>query len=74
MPIDQLEILALSYLWPFLRLSALLMVAPIFGAGTVSVRIRVVLAALLSALMAPMLPVNAAIEFFSNELNIVCCK
>jgi flagellar biosynthetic protein FliR len=41
------------------------MVAPIFGAGTVSVRIRVVLAALLSALMAPMLPVNAAIEFFS---------
>ena len=65
MPIDQLEILALSYLWPFLRLSALLMVAPIFGAGTVSVRIRVVLAALLSALMAPMLPVNAAIEFFS---------
>ena len=65
MPIDQLEILALSYLWPFLRISALLMVAPIFGAGTVSVRIRVVLAALLSALMAPMLPVNAAIEFFS---------
>ena len=29
MPIDQLEILALSYLWPFLRISALLMVAPI---------------------------------------------
>ena len=27
MPIDQLEILALSYFWPFLRISALLMVA-----------------------------------------------
>jgi flagellar biosynthetic protein FliR len=65
MPIDQLETLALSYLWPFLRISALLMIAPIFGAGSVSVRIRVVLAALLSALMAPMLPVNAEIEFFS---------
>ena len=65
MPIDQLETMALSYLWPFLRISALLMVAPIFGASTVSVRIRVVLAALLSALMAPILPVNTAIEFFS---------
>ena len=65
MPVDQLEIFALGYLWPFLRLSAMLMVAPVFGAGTVSVRIRVVLAALLSALMAPMLPINPDIEFFS---------
>ena len=65
MPVDQLEILALGYLWPFLRLSAMLMVAPVFGAGTVSVRIRVVLAVLLSALMAPMLPINPDIEFFS---------
>ena len=65
MPVDQLEIFALGYLWPFLRLSAMLMVAPVFGAGTVSVRIRVVLAALLSALMAPMLPIKPDIEFFS---------
>ena len=64
-PVEQLETLALGYLWPFLRLSAMLMVAPVFSAGTVSVRIRVVLAALLSALMAPMLPINPDIEFFS---------
>ncbi len=64
-PVEQIETLALGYLWPFLRLSAMLMVAPVFGAGTVSVRIRVVLAALLSALMAPMLPINPDIAFFS---------
>ena len=68
MPLDQLEILALGYLWPFLRLSAMLMVAPVFGASTVSVRIRVVLAVLLSALMAPMLPINPDIEFFQRPV------
>jgi flagellar biosynthetic protein FliR len=45
-----------SYFWPFVRISALFMAAPVFGANMVSVRIRIMLAFTLSLLVAPMLP------------------
>ena len=42
--------------WPFVRIGAMLMAAPIFGAVHVSVRVRVLLALSLALLIAPMLP------------------
>ncbi len=52
------ELLAL-YLWPFLRIGACLMVAPLFGAPFVPPRMRVVLAGAVTLLVAPLLPAPA---------------
>lgn len=54
-----------GFIWPFLRISALLVAAPLFGARTVPVRVRVGLAAVLAFLVAPLYPVQNAVEPFS---------
>jgi len=46
-----------AVLWPFIRISALLLVAPIFGSGNISVPWRLNLALLLALLVVPQLPV-----------------
>lgn len=62
----QLEALLAAYLWPFLRIGACLMVAPLFGATFVPPRLRIVLAAAVTLLAAPLLPAPpAGIETFS---------
>ncbi|MFN2286868.1 MAG: flagellar biosynthetic protein FliR, partial [Chromatocurvus sp.] len=54
MPIDAEQLLTAiqTYFWPFLRISALLLVAPVFSAGSVTVRVRILMAVLFVALMA----------------------
>jgi flagellar biosynthesis protein FliR len=47
--------------WPFVRIGACVMVAPPFGAAGVPVRIRVVLAAAIALLVAPLVPPPAGI-------------
>jgi flagellar biosynthetic protein FliR len=42
--------------WPFVRIAACLMVAPVFGAPFVPARLRIVLAAAVALLVAPLLP------------------
>lgn len=54
-----------GFLWPFLRLSAMLFAAPILGARTVPVRIRIVLGIVLTILLQPVLPVSPGIEALS---------
>ncbi len=54
-----------AFLWPFLRLSAMLFAAPILGARTVPVRIRIVLGIVLTVLLQPVLPVSPGIEALS---------
>lgn len=56
-----------SLLWPFLRISAMLIAAPLFGAGTVSVRIRVAIAFILAVVIAPLIPAPPAVEPLSLE-------
>jgi flagellar biosynthesis protein FliR len=51
-----------SLLWPFMRISAMLMAMPVIGTRLVSVRVRVVLAILLSFLVLPLLPEMPAVE------------
>ncbi len=55
------------YLWPFLRIGACLMVAPVFGARSVPARVRLVIAGALTVLLAPMIASPAGIEPFSGE-------
>ncbi|MCB1679680.1 MAG: flagellar biosynthetic protein FliR [Halioglobus sp.] len=67
MPMTDSELLALlqAWYWPFLRVSALLLAAPIFGAGSVPVRARVLLGVLVAALLAPSLPATPAVDVVS---------
>jgi flagellar biosynthesis protein FliR len=51
-----------SLLWPFLRISAMLVAAPLFGAGTVTVRVRLAIAFLLALVVAPLIPTPPAVE------------
>ena len=71
-----LELLAWleRFLWPFLRLSALFLAAPIFSAAGLPVRVRIVLAALLAMLVAPVLPVPAPVDLISAAGALVSAQ
>lgn len=45
-----------QYLWPFMRIGACFMTAPVFGARFVPARVRLLLAAAVSLIVAPLLP------------------
>jgi flagellar biosynthetic protein FliR len=57
----QLEGWLIQLLWPFVRIGACLMVAPIFGARFVPPRVRIVLAAAITVLIVPLLPPPPAV-------------
>ncbi|MFK7974645.1 MAG: flagellar biosynthetic protein FliR [Halioglobus sp.] len=61
------DILALAeqYYWPFLRLSALFLAAPVFSADAFPVRARVFLAVLVTAVVTPSLPTPPDIDIVS---------
>ena len=54
-----------QFVWPFLRLSAFLLAAPLFGARSVPVRVRITIAVALAALLVPTLPPMPAVDFLS---------
>tara|TARA_R110000787_G_scaffold73381_2_gene163387 strand:+ start:7599 stop:8378 length:780 start_codon:yes stop_codon:yes gene_type:complete len=54
-----------SLLWPFVRISSFLVVSPIFGARSITRRVRIILALLVAWLLLPSLPVMPAVEPFS---------
>ncbi|PLW68307.1 flagellar biosynthetic protein FliR [Pseudohalioglobus lutimaris] len=62
------------FFWPFLRLSALFLAAPIFSAGGLPVRVRIVLAALLAVLVAPALPAPPTIDPLSSAGAVVAAQ
>lgn len=53
--------------WPFLRLGALFIASPIFGARTVPVKIRIILAVAITFIIQPSLPFVETIEPLSPE-------
>ncbi len=56
-----------SLIWPFMRIGAMFAATPIFSARSVPVRIRILLAAMLAWVLAPVLPAPPAIALFSFE-------
>lgn len=51
-----------GFFWPFVRIGAMLMAAPIFGARTVPVRIRLSLGVLLTWMLLPVIPSPPVVE------------
>jgi flagellar biosynthetic protein FliR len=56
-----------AWLWPFVRIGACLMVAPMFGARFVPARVRLVLAGAIALAIAPLLPPLPAVSPFSVQ-------
>jgi len=53
---DQIALWIGGMFWPFVRISAMMLAAPVFGARMMPVRIRIVLAFTISVLTIPLLP------------------
>jgi len=51
-----------SYLWVFVRIAALVTIAPVFSAGLVPVRVRVLLAVGLTVVVAPLAPQPPSVD------------
>ena len=51
-----------AFYWPFLRIGAVFMAAPIFGARTVPVRMRIILALLITFLLFPTMPDTSGLD------------
>lgn len=60
-----------SLLWPFMRISAMLMAIPVIGTRLVSVRVRVVLGMLMAFMVMPLLPSMPAVDPLSVEGLII---
>jgi flagellar biosynthesis protein FliR len=63
----QLQAWMATYFWPFVRIGACFVAAPVFGARFVPVRIRIGLAAALALIAGPMLPTPPAVPLFSVD-------
>lgn len=55
-----------QYLWPMLRISSALLIVPVFGSRQLAPRIRLLLALLLTLIVAPLLPAQPALALFSS--------
>lgn len=53
-PLQELTTLFVTFLWPMIRISALLLTAPLFSLNAVSLRIRILLALLLTVVIYPL--------------------
>ena len=60
-----------SLLWPFMRIGAMFAAAPLFSARSVPVRIRVLLAFLISLMLVPVIPEPPAVDLISGEALII---
>ena len=63
---EQIAHWLMQLFWPFVRIGACFMVAPLFGAAMVPARVRVVLAAAIATLIAPLLPALPAVSPLSG--------
>ena len=70
----QIEAWMAAWLWPFLRIGACLMVAPVFGARFVPPRFRIVLAAAITLLVAPLLPPMPDVSPFSGAGIVITAQ
>lgn len=59
----QLEAWLVQYLWPFIRIGACFMTAPIFGAQFVPPRVRLLLAGAITLIVAPLVPGSQVVPF-----------
>lgn len=70
----QIEAWVAAWLWPFLRIGACLMVAPVFGAAFVPARFRIILAGSITLLVAPLLPPLPDVSPFSGAGVVITAQ
>jgi flagellar biosynthetic protein FliR len=63
-----------AYAWPFLRISGLLLVAPLFASAIVPRRARIALALLLTVALTPMVPAVPAVEPLSASALLIAAQ
>lgn len=63
-----------TLLWPLFRIGAMVMTAPVFGAQTVPVRVRLVVALALTVLTVPLLPPPPSVELFSADMILIIAQ
>src|SRR5690625_7812321 len=56
-----------QYIWPMMRIGAVLLVMPVIGAQTVPARVRVLLALFITLLIVPLLPPPPAVLLFPEQ-------
>jgi len=61
--IGQLETWLAQYIWPFIRIGACFMAAPVFGAHFIPARLRLFLAGAVTVIVAPLVPPPAVTAF-----------
>ena len=59
---EQIALWLGGFFWPFVRISSMMLAAPVFGARMMPVRIRIIMAFTISALTFPMLPPVPAVD------------
>lgn len=63
-----------QYYWPFLRLSSLFLASPVFSTASVPVRIRVLMAVAITAVVTPSLPTPPAIDVLGPAGMLVAAQ
>ena len=67
----QLSLWISSYFWPFVRIAACLMVAPVLGSRRIPSRVRLVIAGALTVLLAPSVTTPSQVELFSGGSLVI---
>lgn len=56
-----------EFVWPFMRIGMMLMVMPVFGGRLVQARVRILTAAVIAAILVPVIPPMPAVDPLSAE-------
>lgn len=56
-----------SFMWPFFRIGAMIMAAPVFGTGMVNIRVKILLSLLLTWMLVPILEPAPQVDVFSPQ-------
>lgn len=70
----QIEAWIAAYLWPFVRIGACLMVAPLFSGSMVPARMRLIIAGAITLVVAPLLPAPPQVAPFSPAGIVVTAQ
>ncbi|MCU7940064.1 MAG: flagellar biosynthetic protein FliR [gamma proteobacterium symbiont of Bathyaustriella thionipta] len=60
-----------ALIWPFIRISAMMLVAPVFSAKSVPVKVRVAAAMAMTLVVMPVLPPLPLVDFISGEALLI---
>jgi len=70
----QLSTWLAAFMWPFLRIGAMVMAAPVFNSRQVPMRIRLLLAFMLTLIIAPLIPAPPVVPVFSHQAFIIALQ